>query len=241
MTHWNDIKGLASIAALAGGLAVAGVVAASAADLADAPLKSTSVSDPAAVIKDNPWFARVGLGGFIFDSSATVTVNGATVPGGTARATNNLTAVVELGYFVTRNISVQFTGGIPPTSTLRGSGTLAGAGRLGQVTYGPAALTTNFVYKDFGAFQPYVGLGGAYAIIFGQSDGAVQNLKVKGAAAFVVQGGADYYLNKNWSIFADVKHLFLTVNATGTVGGAPATAKTRLDPTIVTAGIAYHW
>jgi outer membrane protein len=181
------------------------------------------------------------VAGLLFDSSATIALGGATYPGASAKAGNNVTALFEVGYFATKNISVQFTGGYPPTATLTGAGSLAGFGALGKATYGPAAVTVSWHFKELGAFQPYVGVGAAYAIIFGTSDGVVKNLSIPGAGAFVVQGGADYYLNRNWSLFVDAKYILLGVNATGNALGQPVVAHVNLDPTVISGGVSYHW
>jgi outer membrane protein len=188
-----------------------------------------------------PWFLRVGAAGVMFDSGASLTLGGVGVPGASAKASNNVTAMFELGYFINDNISVQFTGGYPPTSTLTGTGTIASLGTLGKATYGPAVASMNYHLTNFGAFQPYVGLGIAYAIIFASHDGAVHNLSVQGEGGWALQGGADYYLNRNWSLFVDAKYIFLHVSATGNALGLPVTAQVRLDPTIVSGGVSYHW
>ena len=186
--------------------------------------------------------SKVGPGGVFFDSSAKLYNAAGQVDGASARATDNLAALFEIGYFFTNEIAVSLTGGVPPTTTLNGRGTASAFGTLGKVTYGPATLTAHYHFKDFGALQPYAGLGVGYAIIFGQQDGAVQQLKVKGAPAFVMQAGADWMIDKNWGVFVDVKKLLLSVDASGNLLGAvPVTARVRLDPTIVFTGVSYRF
>jgi outer membrane protein len=207
-----------------------------------ADLSSTKdVVSPPVPVEDTHWFVRLGAAGLFYNASANLTLGGAPVPGGSAKAPNNFTAMFEFGYFMTPNLSVQLTGGYPPTATINGAGTVATLGTLGKVTYGPAALTFNYNYKGLGPFQPYLGVGIAYAIIFANHDGAVRNLNVDGEAGFVIQGGADYFINRNWSVFVDAKHIFLRANATGNVMGLPGTAALTVDPTIVSGGVSYHW
>lgn len=205
-----------------------------AADLSAPGQASAKPADPA-------WFIRLGPAGVFFDSSAKLYTAAGQVPGASARADNNFSGLFEFGYFFTDNIAVSLTGGVPPTTTLNGRGTASALGALGQVTYGPATLTAHYHYKGLGNFQPYAGLGVGYAVIFGSKDGSVTNLDVKGAPAFVMQAGFDYAVNRNWSAFVDVKHLLLSVDATGNLGPTPVTARVRLDPTIVFSGIAYHF
>ena len=217
------------------------IIKAGTAMAADLPSTKDIVAPPPFAAEDTPWFLRVGAAGLFYKASATLTLGGMPVLGGTATADNNVTALVELGYFITPNVSVQFTGGYPPTATINGAGTISSLGTLGKVTYGPAALTASYHFNQFGPFQPYLGLGGAYAIIFANHDGVVKNLNVDGNAGFVIQGGADYFINRNWSVFVDAKHIFLQLNATGYAMGLPVTARLTADPTIVSGGISYHW
>ena len=191
--------------------------------------------------EDPKWFIKLGPGGVLFNSSAKLSTPLGQVPGASARAGNNLAALFGVGYFVTDNIAVELGAGIPPTTALDGRGTAAPLGTLGKVTYGPATLTATYHLKDFGAFQPYAGLGAGYAIIFDAKDGTVTNLSVKGAPAFVLQAGVDYAIDRNWAAFVDVKQLFFSVDAAGNLGPTPVTAKVRLDPTVVFTGIAYRF
>ncbi len=194
-----------------------------------------------AKVEDPRWFFKIGPGGVMFNSSAKLYAAGTLVPGASARASNNLAALFGVGYFVSDNIALELGAGVPPTTTLAGRGTAAPLGTLGKVTYGPATLTATYHFKDFGAIKPYVGLGGAYAIIFDAKDGSVTNLSVKGAPAFVMQAGVDYAIDRNWAVFVDVKQLLLSVDASGNIGPTPVTAKVRLDPTVVFGGVAYRF
>lgn len=187
------------------------------------------------------WFFKIGPGGVFFNSSAKLYTPAGQVPGASARASNNFAALFGIGYFVTHDIAVEVGLGIPPTASLGGRGTASALGTAGKVTYGPATLTATYHFRDFGAFQPYAGLGGGYGFIFDSKDGSVSNLSVKGAPAFVLQAGFDFAIDRNWAAFVDVKQLFLSVDASGNLGPTPVTAKVRLDPTVIYSGIAYRF
>jgi len=77
------------------------------------------------------------------------------------------------------------------------------------------------------AFQPYAGVGLVDALI-----------STKDGVGWAVEGGFDYFVNRNWSVFFDAKYLCLGVAATRTLG-APVTATVRLNPTILTGGLGY--
>src|SRR5262249_20940184 len=61
----------------------------------------------------SPWFSRVGVLVAPYHSSATIATNGQTLSGGTAEASNNMSVTFDLGYEVTKNISVSVMSGIP--------------------------------------------------------------------------------------------------------------------------------
>ncbi len=191
---------------------------------------------------DPAWFVRVGVAGVLYDSSAKLNLGGAPVADASAEAGNNITAIADFGRFLTDNISLTLTVGIPTRATLTGTGTAAPFGTLGKATFGPAALTAQYHFKGLGAFKPYIGVGGAYAFIFNSPDGAIQKLNVDGAPAFVAQVGFDYALNRTWGLFVDARKLFLSVDADGLLSGIiPATAKVKLDPWVVSGGVVYRF
>jgi outer membrane protein len=190
---------------------------------------------------DKRWFFRAGPTGLFFDSSAQIALGGKQLAGASLTAANNATLILEGGYFVTPDIAVEVSGGIPPRTTFTGKGSIAGLGELGKATYGPAVVSVNYYIKGLGSLRPYVGVGEAYAFIFSTQDGAVKNLRVDGNNGFAYQGGFDYRMTKNWSLSADVKHINLKVKAKGELLNAPVAASVTLDPTIVSLGVTYHW
>jgi outer membrane protein len=220
--------------------------AAAAADLSvtDAQAPDLSLKD-APISSFSPWFVRAGGAYLGFDSSAKLYLGGSSsaVPGASATAADNATFVFDVGYYLTKDISVMFTGGYPPKTSLTANGTAAALGIAGHVTYGPAALTAQYHF-DLGPIKPYAGGGVAYSIIFGTNDGAIQHLQVDGSFAPVVQGGFEFPVTDRVSFFADVKKLWLSVDAKGDVpafGFAPIKADVTLDPVIVSAGIVYRF
>ncbi len=172
-----------------------------------------------------------------------MTAGGAPVPGGdiAIRPKPHPTFAVEIGYFITPNIAVSFTGGLPPKVNIEAAGTLAGLGRLGSTTYGPMTLTVHYHFTGFGRFQPYVGFGPTFMYVFRASDGLLTDLKINHAVGFAVQAGVDVMITQNWGAFVDVKKAYLRTRATGDLGGAPIRAKVKLDPLVLHAGVTYRF
>ena len=143
----------------------------------------------AASAQNSPWSVRLGAAHVGFNTQADVFLGGVAVPGANAEASNNTTLGLEIGY----SLSPEWTGrlllGVPPTTTLTGTGALAGTGTLGRVTYAPAVLSLTYGLGQWGPIKPYVGAGINYTIVFKSEDGFISNLDVKNAFAPVLQLG----------------------------------------------------
>lgn len=187
-----------------------------------------------------PFTVHFGPGGLLFDAGATVKAAGAAVPGATVSIDPNTTLIVELGYRH-GNFGVSLTGGVPPRATVSGAGTLAPYGALGRIRYGPVVLSAHYHFTQFGRFQPYVGAGPVFLLIFRAEDGAARQLAVRNSVGAAVQLGTDYRLARHWSLFVDAKKAHLRTDATATLGGAPISADIRLDPLVVAGGLSYRF
>ncbi len=130
------------------------------------------------------------------------------------------TVGLEAGYFVTPNIAIALSAGVPPIAHLKATGlTLArrcGTDLLGSVRFGPAMLLAQYHFTNFGAFQPYLGVGAVYVLNFGNfSDGILQISASIRILASSLQAGADYMLTQNWGVFIDAKKIFYSTNCLG--------------------------
>ena len=188
------------------------------------------------------WFARVGVLDALYHSGADIAVAGNVLPGATAHVSDNVTVTFDIGYEVTEHLDVMLMLGIPPKPTITGERAVAGLGELGKVRYGPAILTANYRFRERGALRPYAGLGVAYAIILKEHDASVLQLDVHNNWGLALQAGAQYDLGHGREVFFDFKQLWLAVDARGVLAsGAPVTANVRLDPTLITAGLRFHF
>lgn len=120
---------------------------AGAADLFGQPAPLLAASPPG-------FYIHAGPGGLILDESARISAGGFPVANGNIAVPSQPSLLLETGYFVTPNIGISFTGGIPPLARFYGTGALGGLGKLGSAVYGPTALTAHYHFTGFGAFQP---------------------------------------------------------------------------------------
>jgi outer membrane protein len=191
--------------------------------------------------KQSRLFMRLGLLIAPYHSSATIATNGQLLSGGTAEASNNVSMTFDLGYEITKDISVSVTSGIPVKPHVTGEGAAAPLGILGKVRYGPMIVAGQYQFPKIGRIRPYAGGGAAYAIIFKNFDGSVKDLQVNNNWGSVVQGGAEYELNSKYTLFVDFKEVWLAVNAHGVLSdGTPVKARINLNPSLVTVGIKFH-
>jgi outer membrane protein W len=151
-------------------------------------------ASPTARVERTPssrWFVRVGALGALYNSHATIASNGKVIPGATARVTDNVTFVFDVGYDVTDNLALMLTGGIPPRPAVIGEGAVSGFKTLGSVRYGPMFLTGIYRFPEWRGFRPYAGGGAVHAFVFRNYDGSVEELKVRSNWGYALQTGVD--------------------------------------------------
>ncbi|WP_082493372.1 OmpW family protein [Acidovorax sp. Leaf160] len=214
------------------------------AQAAQAAQAATSRTPSADLSAPSPWRIYAGAAHIGFSTSAEVRAGGQLVPGADARADSNNSLAFGAIYDFHPGWSAEIALGLPPTTALKGTGTLAGAGTLGKVKYGPAVLSVRRQLWEDGPVRPYIGAGINYTLVLESRDGFVSNLDVKNGVGPVLQAGFEVPIDARWSFFVDAKKIWLKTTATGTLpalGGAPAHAKVRLDPLVVTAGVSYRF
>ncbi|WP_253907166.1 OmpW/AlkL family protein [Herbaspirillum rubrisubalbicans] len=194
--------------------------------------------------QQSPWSVYGGLAHIAFSPTAHVRVNGVEVPGGNANASSNDSLAFGVVYRFDEHWSAELALGLPPTTTLTGSGTLSSAGTLGKVKYGPAVLSLRHTFFAGAPVQPYIGAGLNYTHVFNSQDGFVQGLKTRSAFGPVLQLGVNVPFNEHWSLVLDVKKIWASTTATGTLpafGGSAASADVRLDPLVSTLALSYRF
>jgi len=201
------------------------------------PMYAQNAPTPDAPTTSSPWFVRIGVLDAVYHPGATIATSGQRIPDATATVSDNTTLMFDLGFDVTKHVAVQLMGGVPPKPTVTGQRAVASLADLGRVRYGPVFLTGVYRIRDWHRVRPYVGGGAAYAIILKDYDRSVSDLIVRNNWGFALQGGIERELGR-WAFFADVKELWLSVDAHGSLqDGVPVTARVKLNPTVMSFGI----
>ena len=204
---------------------------------ADLALPSLSPAPP----ELSPYYVHAGIGGLFLSEGAKLFAAGAPIQGADIKANSQYTPVLETGYFLNPAWAVSFTGGLPPLVTVKGTGTVAAAGTLGKVRYGPATLTAHYHFTPFGALRPYAGAGVVGLIVLKTIDGSLTNARLDPALGLAAQFGVDYAVSDHWGMFVDVKKSYLRTTAKGYFGLTPVKANVKLDPLVVSTGVAYRF
>lgn len=187
------------------------------------------------------WTLRFGLTNLNLADKIDLSVGGAPFPGAGLSTFEHHLPSVQIGRFLTPNIAVNATLGLPPKIDVFGAGSIGALPKLGEVTYGPTALTLQYHLTRSGRFRPYVGVGASYMIVFDADDGAFQDLRVENDLGPAIEAGADFMISQRWAVFADVKKAWLRPTAFGTFAGAPVVGRTKLDPWAFSGGLAFHF
>jgi len=197
---------------------------------------------PAAAQSTDPkWFVRGGVTQLTLADEISLKVGGVPVDDPGMSTKPHYTPTIQIGRVIGENFAIAFTGGLPPHIKIMGSKSLAPFGTLAETTYGPATLTGQYRPLRQGTFQPYVGAGAAYMIVFSTKDGAFQDVEIDNDLAPALEAGADFMLTDRFGVFVDAKKAFLRTEARGTFGGNPVVGQVRLDPWALSAGATFRF
>lgn len=191
-----------------------------------------------AMAQDKKFYLQAGIASLTLQNSfSDFTIAGAVDPDADASVSQPWTLLLTGGYMFDENWSVSFTGGIPAVSEATGEGSLSGLGELGTITFGVAGLHLNHHFKVTEQFQPFVGAGLAYGIIFDTEDGALTDVSVDNALGPEIRAGFDYMLNDRYGAYFAVSKAFLEFDIEGMAGPNPASVKAKLDPMAIQVGL----
>ncbi|MFG1307019.1 OmpW family outer membrane protein [Xanthobacter autotrophicus] len=187
------------------------------------------------------WLIHADVVDVITNESATVAVGNVPVTGGSVSMADNFTATIDVSYFLTPNFAVNVYTGYPPRAHIKGAGSLASFGTLASANYGPLTVSGEYHFLGLGAFKPYVGIGVTYAIFLNVDDAALQNVNVDNAFGPAFKIGVDYDISEKWTVHSYVQQILLTTDVSAMVSSIPASARVKINPTIVGVGIGYRF
>lgn len=120
--------------------------------------------------------------------------------------------------------------------------------KLAEVTHLPPTLSALYYFDTGTAFKPYVGLGLNYTHFFKEEfepapkSLGFSNLQLDGSFGYSVQIGADYEIDKNWSVNASARYIDISTDATFDVAGESIGKSTiDVDPMVYSIMVGYKF
>lgn len=147
-------------------------------------------------------------------------------------AENKSISALDVSYFLNQNVAVEL---LWPSSQTHGV-TAAGVSK-GTFAVSPHALVLQYHFTDWAHVQPYVGAGinNTQYSSANFSGGQTVDRSSWGAA---LQLGANFPVDKNWSINLDMKRLYsqTDIESSGVLQGT-----LKLNPTLTGVGVGYRF
>lgn len=169
------------------------------------------------------------------------------VPAGSQSTVNdNVIPSLAIEYFVSNNFSVETIAGVTQHD-VDGAGPLEGAELVSNVKVIPATVTAKYHVDTGTGFKPYLGVGAAYFMYFGDDAGSgvgalgITNADLTNEFGFALQAGADFALgDSGFGLSVDAKRYFMDVDARF-FNDTTEVLRTehKLDPWVLSAGVSY--
>lgn len=194
-----------------------------------ATAQPVSAADHGGILNKENWQIRLRAIDVVPDVDSTVNI------GGNVDADNAIVPELDISYFFSTNIAVELI-----LATSNHDLDYTGDVDLGDAMILPPTLTLQYHFTPDQTFSPYLGAGVNYSIFYNEdtADGFT-DLDVDGGFGLALQAGFDYWVDKHWGLNADVKKIFLDVDAT--LNNGNIRADVDLDPWVIGAGISYRF
>ena len=188
--------------------------------------------------------------GVLPDGKITALENNAIgLPAGSQTSANdNVVPTVAVEYFATSNVSIE-TICCLTQHKVGGEGAIAGAKILDHVLILPATVTLKY-HVDAGAIKPYVGVGPSVFFFIDEKPAATTmalggtKAKLDSKLGIALQAGVDIPVGgAGFGVSLDAKKYFMNtrLHVTNAAGAEVLTTKHKLDPWVLSGGVAYRF
>ena len=181
------------------------------------------------------------------DRDSKVWVGGQPLAGTRIKTTNQAMPELTFEYFVTDNISLDLIATSTRHEVSAEGGALGARSKLdvGSAWVLPPTITVAWHFRPHKRLNPYVGVGGTFMWFHNMNPNGptIQRLNSGFTGGPSINAGVDYQLVGNWFFNFDVKQMFVRMHAwaENSSESVHVTAHDSLDPTVVSAGIAYRF
>lgn len=192
-------------------------------------------------------------------------LGGGSVFGGASTSISwSVIPMLDVAYYFTKNWAIEAICCVSPHH-VQGIGSLNGGSVIKTWAF-PPSLMLQYHFTNFGAFQPYLGVGVNFTTFWGTRGGnqtfpfvspalgptgflTAYSASVTPSWGVVGQAGADYMFNDHWGVNVDVKYIMMEPNAhvwamnRGVAGAlyVPLDLAVKVNPIVVSAGLTYRF
>lgn len=207
--------------------------------LGAAVLATATVAAPA-FAQEN--IVKLGLTRYTTNSTSNG-VTGPGVPAGADAETGDATTVIFVyERLLTPKLGAEIVLGVPPRLHADATGSVGflGSDVLSAKFIAPTAFLNWHFNEPGDALRPYVGVGINYTKFVSIRSRLADDVQMSSSTGWAVQGGLDYAVNKDWSVFASVAALKVKSKV---VASGSTVLQTTIDfrPVVYTAGVVYKF
>jgi outer membrane protein len=193
----------------------------------------------AAHAEQGDWLFRVGL------SEVNPQEENLEIPGAFVVVDSDLSATLNLSYFLTKHISTELLVAWPFTHGVDLKPFAGGDTRIGNVDHLPPTLSLNWHFNPDGTFRPYIGVGANYTLFSGEETrGALAGSKLELDDSFGAAGQVGVDIGKgNWFFNANVRYIQIEPEVTLSGGAltSPLTGDLEINPWVYGVHIGYKF
>jgi len=199
---------------------------------------------PASAYQAGDLILRAGVAGVLPDG------DGGTHPavaGPNVEAGDGWSLGLTATWMATNNIGVGVLAAWPFEHDIETKGGLAGTGDAGEIKHLPPTVTLQYHFNTTSKLHPYIGAGINYTNFFSEDINpgntvlgpAVGSLKLDDSWGLALEIGADYELQNNWLVSAQVWYVDIDTDATisGYGDARDASFNVEIDPWVVMLGV----
>lgn len=195
---------------------------------------------PASAYQAGDFIVRAGAAGVLPTGDGTHPA----APGPNVEADDGWSLGLTATWMATNNIGVGVLAAWPFEHDIETKGGLAGTGDAADTKHLPPTVTMQYHFNTTSKLHPYIGAGINYTNFFSEDTnpaGALSggSIKLDDSWGLALEVGADYELQNNWLVSAQVWYIDIDTDATVSGLGAPLddSFNVEIDPWVVMIGV----